>query len=843
MFFELRRKSSRSSARLKSSRQHRLQVESLESRQLLAVTLLKDVAPAGGSSNASDFTTLGNLTFFTANDNSNGVELWKTDGTANGTVMVKDIAPGAASSAPQQMTVFNGKLYFTANDQVHGRELWSTDGTANGTQMVMDIDNIASSSPDYLTVVGNELLFAAYDATHGTELWRTDGTTTEIVQDLRSGAFGSTPEYLTNVNGTLYFSANNTDAIGRELWRYDSTNGIALVRNIADLSFESANPQELTAVGDKLYFTAVGPSDNYFGRELYVTDGTSNGTIMVQDINPGVADSTPMYLANNNGTLWFSANTAAAGRELWKSDGSSLGTEMVYDYTPGSGGSNPVSIVRGGAGAFVHYDTYNYIVYFPDSGPVEYRGNNIYPGTQFVSGPGKLFFSRANSGFNYELWQIDTTTRAVTLVNETNPSTGSYPMALAYSNGSLFFTANDGTHGNEPFVLPFAPAASITGVPTNNTGPEGTAVNLSASITSPGSGGPYTYAWSVQRQGAQTPLATGNQSTFSYTPPDNGNYDVTLTVTDSSQQQGTTQVVIAATNVAPSVTITGVPNELILGESVTLNSQVTDPGSADILTYEWIVTHNANPIASGTSTSLTFTPASAGTYAISLTVQDDDVGSGNDGDTLNVTLSIHQIYVQQMYMDLLGAAPSPNAFTYWSNQLAAGVPRTQLARALLATIEHRQHRVTTLYQQYLNRAADSSGLTFWSNFLVSRPEAEFKSALLSSNEYYSRFANNTLYVESLYTNILGRSGDPAGVAHWVSLLGTGASARTTVVNALLRSREAVRRQVDEGYQLLLRRPVDSAGATFWVDALIAGNITYQELLVRLIGSGEYLPVT
>src|SRR5262249_54333598 len=154
------------------------------------------------------------------------------------------------------------------------------------------------------------------------------GTTATMVQDLRSGAFGSTPQYLTNVDGTLFFSANNTDAIGRELWRYDSTNGMALVRNIADLSTESANPQELTAVGDKLYFSAVGPSDNYFGRELYISDGTSNGTYMVQDINPGVADSTPMYLSDANGELWFSANTAAAGRELWKSDGTSPGTQI-----------------------------------------------------------------------------------------------------------------------------------------------------------------------------------------------------------------------------------------------------------------------------------------------------------------------------------------------------------------------------------------------------------------------------------------------------------------------------------------------------------------------------------
>jgi ELWxxDGT repeat protein len=178
-----------------------LRLESLEQREMLAISLLKDVAPNAGNSSASSYVRMGNLTFFVANDNSHGLELWKTDGTSLGTEMVMDIAPGAPSAAPEQMTVFQNKLYFTANDQVHGRELWVTDGTANGTQLVIDIDNIASASPDYLTVVGNELLFSAYDPTNGDELWRFDGTTASMVQDLRPGAFGSTPYYLTNVDG------------------------------------------------------------------------------------------------------------------------------------------------------------------------------------------------------------------------------------------------------------------------------------------------------------------------------------------------------------------------------------------------------------------------------------------------------------------------------------------------------------------------------------------------------------------------------------------------------------------------------------------------------------------
>ncbi len=421
------------------------------------------------------------------------------------------------------------------------------------------------------------------------------------------------------------------------MWKYDAINGISLVRNIADLSFESGNPQELTAVGNKLYFTAVGPSDNYFGRELYVTDGTTNGTYMVQDINPGVADSTPLYLTDINGELWFSATTASAGRELWKSDGTSPNTEIVNDYTPGSGGSNPISMVYQTAGVFVHYDTYNYIVYFPDSGPVEYRGNNIYLGSELVAGDGFLYFSRANAGFNYELWQINTTTRAVTLLQEINPSTGSDPSNLAYLNGGLYFTADDGTNGNEPWLASFNPVVSINGLPNGNTGPEGTAINVSANITSPGSGGPYTYAWSVTKQGAGLPFATGSDSTFSFTPDDNGTYNLSLTVTDSATEQGTAAQAIVVTNVAPTVTIVGAPTSSNVGTQIDLTSSVTDPGALDTtFTYSWVIMQGSTQIDTGTSSTISFTPSAIGTYDVTFTATDDD--NAGDSDTASITV-------------------------------------------------------------------------------------------------------------------------------------------------------------------------------------------------------------
>ncbi len=821
-----------------------LRFESLESRNLLAATMLKDVAPNSGSSNAANFTDVGNLTYFTANDNSHGVELWKTDGTTAGTTMVTDIAPGAASSAPQHLTALDGKIYFTVNDQVHGRELWVSDGTPSGTQLILDIDTIGSSSPDNLVLLGDYLVFSAYDQTHGRELWVSDGTTsgTVLVADLQSGTGSSNPNYLTLVDGAVFFAANNTAAIGNELWKYEGPGiGASLVRNIADLSFESSNPQNLTAVGDKLYFSAVGPSDFYFGRELYISDGTSLGTYLVKDVNPGTLDSNAAYLTDINGTLWFRASSAANGNEVWTSDGTSGGTNIKNDYDPGAGSSNPTSIVYGTAGVFVYYDAFGYIIYYGDNSSVEYRGNGLFPNGSFTSGTDYIYYSAAASGFNYELWQINKSTRQASLVQEICPgSSGSYPSNLEYINGAIYFTANDGTNGTEPWTLPLIPIVSISGLPSGNTGPEGTAINVSANITSPGAGGPYTYAWSVTKQGAGSAFATGTNSTFSFTPDDNTTYNLSLTVTDSLTQQGTVQEAIVVTNMAPTATIVGAPTNSSVGTQISLTSTVTDPGALDTtFTYAWTVMRGATQVATGTTSTLAFTPTQEGTYDVTFTATDDDTGADNDQKSIQITYSATQNHVVRLYDDLLGRVPDPAGLQYWTNLLTGGTTRGELARAIMASGEYRQTRISAIYQQYLGRAAEGSALIYCATFLANGgTELDFKAAILTSAEYGGQIATDTLFIQALYQDILGRAADSGGETFWLQAL-AGSNGPATVVTALLRSRESFHRLVEDAYQLFLSRAVDNSSADYWLDQLMTGGITFDDLFARIADSNEY----
>ena len=213
------------------------------------------------------------------------------------------------------MTNVNGTLFFQADDGTDGAQLWKSDGTSAGTVMVSLINPSGDANLINLTDVNGELFFQADDGTDGAELWKSDGTSvgTVMVDDINPGSYSSYPKYLTNVNGELFFQAD----------------------------------------------------DGTDGAELWKSDGTAAATVMVKDINPnsnsyGVPyGSDPTDLTNVNGTLFFQANDGTDGVELWKSDGTSAGTVLVADIFPGTdavsglpNSSNPTDLTPSAAPCF-----------------------------------------------------------------------------------------------------------------------------------------------------------------------------------------------------------------------------------------------------------------------------------------------------------------------------------------------------------------------------------------------------------------------------------------------------------------------------------------------------------
>ncbi|MCA9457750.1 MAG: hypothetical protein KC587_13885, partial [Nitrospira sp.] len=302
--------------------------------------LVKDINPGTDSAFSSlltdSFVAVNNMLFFTANDGVNGVEIWKSDGSEAGTVMVKDIRAGPKGSAPAELTDVNGTLFFVAGDGTNG--LWKSDGTEGGTIKIATFNFY----PEWLTNVNGTLFFSAFHSSYGgVELWKSDGTIagTELVRNL-NGVSNSWPRWLTNVNGTLFFTAVDFIPITGSfngLFKSDGTSaGTVLVKEVS-------SAVDLTRVGNKLYFRALNTSVGY---QPYISDGTTAGTRALKpDLFLNSLASEGPWFTDVNGIAFFSANDGITGTELWKSDGTEAGTVLVKDILPG-GNSAPQSLIN-----------------------------------------------------------------------------------------------------------------------------------------------------------------------------------------------------------------------------------------------------------------------------------------------------------------------------------------------------------------------------------------------------------------------------------------------------------------------------------------------------------------
>ena len=380
-----------------------------------------------------------------------------TGARAQAPYLVKDVNPVAnlaAPSDPRHVRAGTDLAYFVATVGDASRGFWRTRGTPASTSLILDA---LSGAEPQVTTIGNIGLFAFADASSGIELWRTDGTPagTALVRDINPGTAHSSPSQLTAAGGLAYFwptavpesgsgaatepapgqlrwsagrparsggrkplyFVKSLPATGAELWRSDGTVGGTFMLTDACPGTCSSSPQNLTAVGDSLYYSAIDPTH---GRELWLTDGTPANTALVVELAPANLSPQFTYMAASGSALlfttdfpqalwrttgtavsteiiamlqardlttvgtdvFFRASTPGTGSELWRSDGTAAGTAMVADLCPGACG---------------FFDT------------------AISP--SFVGSPQLLYFLRFD-GTKTDLWRSDGTAGGTFMVNE-----------------------------------------------------------------------------------------------------------------------------------------------------------------------------------------------------------------------------------------------------------------------------------------------------------------------------------------------------------------------------------------------------------------------------------------
>jgi ELWxxDGT repeat protein len=317
-------------------------------------------------------------------------------------------------------------------------------------QLVKDINTTPESSGptvddeaySRLTDVNGTLFFIL----NGRELWVSSSSTL-------SASFLKEFEQvsnLVNVNGELFFTADNGEN-GVELWKSDGTPaGTLLVRDIRPGAMGS-DLSGLTNLNGKLLFAA---NDGATGKELWKSDGTQAGTVRVKDILRVVGSSNPTDIVAMNGLLYFTANDGQRGYELWKSDGTEGGTTLVKDIlTDTRVSSRPQHLVNANGLLF-------FIAIDPSGNRRLYKSDGTAAGTMKVSDApadlqemtnvnGTLFFSARDAAHGRELWKSDGTSAGTVLVKDLTPGPGSstgygtpHLSYLTSANGKLYFNAD-----------------------------------------------------------------------------------------------------------------------------------------------------------------------------------------------------------------------------------------------------------------------------------------------------------------------------------------------------------------------------------------------------------------
>ncbi len=431
--------------------------------------LVRDLAPGEASATPSALTVVGSTLFFSADDGVHGRELWRTDGTPAGTALVLDANPGPGSGVPadawwhRPFGVLGALVVFPGSATGGEAVLWRSDGTATGTFPLAT----GALRPAEFTTAGGRVFCRA-----GADLWVTDGT----VAGTRSlFTFYGGCNDLAAVGGTLFFTAAGSWSRGYELWKSDGTvAGTVEVKDIHPGTSvgESSYPAALTDLGGVLLFSA---NDGVHGRELWRSDGTAAGTVLVRDVRPGSADGLPWYgrrpMAVQNGRVLFAADDGISGSEPWLSDGTTAGTVQLADLVPGPapglthraietgagiGGRFWFAAQTAGLGAELHVSdgtlagTRRVADLWPGAGGSLPRAFAPLPGggIAFAAdavGQGPAVFTSQGT-LTTTLQRAD---RFLTAIDYTGSAA---PLGLAELDGRLLFAANDGVTGHEPWV-------------------------------------------------------------------------------------------------------------------------------------------------------------------------------------------------------------------------------------------------------------------------------------------------------------------------------------------------------------------------------------------------------
>jgi ELWxxDGT repeat protein len=703
-------------------------------------------------------------------------------------------------------------------------------------------------------VVGKTLFFA----TGGDELWRTDGTLagTALVKDLaptsQVGENVLSLSAFTAVNGTLFFTFDDPDTTDAELWKSDGTDaGTVLVK---DFGPGQANaPSYLTAVNDTLFFLT--------GRvnQLWKSDGTPDGTTLVKQISTGYDYMNIPEVAAANGRFFFSTRLDGYGAQLWTSDGTEAGTFVLATDTDRSGYGLPY---MGSLTAFqgeLFYVTSDY-----GRGPTLWKSDGTLAGTVLVTDfhqpdniaawAGNLTDANGTLYFLYDnfstrigsLWKSDGTADGTVPVKFMDLQSGGWHPHLTGVGSSVFFGSS--TNAGD-------------GLWTS----DGTEAGTTLLATFP------DYHGSLVQAGA---AANG----LFYFGADDNVFGPTLWQSDGTAA-GT--VMVPSTSPGDRIGVPGRPTAL--GDKLLFFADSASgwhPSAPPVVTPDtafyigfgihttglklWSVTADNQP------------PDAPADLAV-LDPKPIDDSVPNEGPIFSSPGPIvsYPIYIygpspevdpvvfqygpvettrplaNKLYAKVLGRPAGFAEAESWGSALQAGLGAGQAAEGFVESTEYLTDLVVGYYDKYLGRAATQPEIDLWRGALQNgMTYEEMAAGFLTSPEFITHEGGTPKdFVQGLYGNLLGRTANADEVAAWTKALAQGLTPRQVVAD-FLSGLEFCERAVDQMYERYLGRSAAiDPGSAGWVSQLLgtesqdagAGQFTggLKQLQLGILGSAEF----
>lgn len=345
------------------------------------------------------------LALLRTNINTSVLQVWLTDGTADGTRIVSGLPP---SLLPPQITPISaarnaaGAIILTLSRPEIGTSYYAIDPATAQATLLLEGAGLSGLAP-----VGNRFVFAFDDGIHGRELWSTDGTPggTAMLADLSPGAASSSLSVLSGNGTAAWFAALPSGETVRRLFITDGTAlGTFPLGPVSPTSGDASTSVSAAISGGiiyaardtsssplRLYFATqssapaaalsaaagtitpgTGPilstgthallvgTDSGSTQHLYITDGAQSTSIS----ESALAFTNDLAVVPEPGapfgwTAYYGGGATASTTEPCRTDGTRDGTSVVADLNPGSDPSSPGNFIAFGSAAYFRTSSYS----------------------------------------------------------------------------------------------------------------------------------------------------------------------------------------------------------------------------------------------------------------------------------------------------------------------------------------------------------------------------------------------------------------------------------------------------------------------------------------------------